>query len=413
MATSYDYIIIGSGAAGLSLVIHWMEHPFFQDKEILLLDREQKTTNDRTWCFWQKGKSPLDDILTKKWEVLQFLTPESDLTLDIAPYAYKMIRSRDFYQKAQAVIQQSPNVEFRQDQMLEIRGKEVICEGETYHAKAYIFNSVPGTIAGEAYDHTLFQHFKGWFLKGDPAIISKMDPILMDFRIEQTYGCDFFYVLPFAEDQVLVEFTSFSPEILTDEVYEAKVAAYVEESVPLKEFSIEEKEFGIIPMTTAHIPRRRSESVINIGIAGGNAKPSTGYTFAFIQKNSHQITENILQGKDPLDQLDASLSRFMVMDAVFLRVLKEQKVPAWKIFDDFFQKLPADLILSFLNEDTSVWEDFRIRNSMPTFLFMVAAFKEFVPILKRWRRQANGFTPPTQSSLHPPKGELADSPVGR
>lgn len=50
----YDYIIAGSGCAGLSLLYSLLQSPSLQYKSILVIDQAQKKNNDRTWCFWEK-----------------------------------------------------------------------------------------------------------------------------------------------------------------------------------------------------------------------------------------------------------------------------------------------------------------------------------------------------------------------
>ena len=39
----YDYIIIGAGASGLMMAYRMSKDSFFDDKSILILDKEQKT----------------------------------------------------------------------------------------------------------------------------------------------------------------------------------------------------------------------------------------------------------------------------------------------------------------------------------------------------------------------------------
>jgi len=51
----YDYIITGMGATGLMLAYQMTLDSFFDQKKILLIDKETKDQNDRTWCFWEKG----------------------------------------------------------------------------------------------------------------------------------------------------------------------------------------------------------------------------------------------------------------------------------------------------------------------------------------------------------------------
>jgi len=66
---NYDYIIVGSGASGLMMAYRMALDSFFDDKRILLLDKEKKYTNDRTWCFWQTSHGEWDDILTTSWKL--------------------------------------------------------------------------------------------------------------------------------------------------------------------------------------------------------------------------------------------------------------------------------------------------------------------------------------------------------
>ena len=50
---NYDYIIIGAGASGLLLADAMGQDSFFATKNILLLDKDSKKINDRTWCYWE------------------------------------------------------------------------------------------------------------------------------------------------------------------------------------------------------------------------------------------------------------------------------------------------------------------------------------------------------------------------
>jgi len=68
----YDYIIIGAGAAGLMLADTMGKDAFFAEKSILLLDKDTKETNDRTWCFWEKGAGLFENIIYKEWNHIFF-----------------------------------------------------------------------------------------------------------------------------------------------------------------------------------------------------------------------------------------------------------------------------------------------------------------------------------------------------
>ena len=84
----YNYIITGAGCAGLSLLMRMMEDPFFSDKKILVIDREFKNKNDRTWCFWEKEKGLFETIVHHQWQHVNFISNDFFRKLDLTPYRY-------------------------------------------------------------------------------------------------------------------------------------------------------------------------------------------------------------------------------------------------------------------------------------------------------------------------------------
>jgi lycopene beta-cyclase len=57
---SYDIIIAGGGAAGLSLACHLVQSPL-RDRRVLIVEQDAKDQNDRTWCFWTDGPTLFDN----------------------------------------------------------------------------------------------------------------------------------------------------------------------------------------------------------------------------------------------------------------------------------------------------------------------------------------------------------------
>ena len=53
--TRYDMIFLGGGCAALSLLVRLLNSGQFSGYRFLVIDRDRKTANDRTWCFWERG----------------------------------------------------------------------------------------------------------------------------------------------------------------------------------------------------------------------------------------------------------------------------------------------------------------------------------------------------------------------
>src|ERR1700741_4997403 len=93
----FNYIFTGTGLASLMTVYKMVLSGNFTDKSILLLDENQKKTNDRTWCFWAKEETIWNSIIFKKWNSALFANENFKCDLALKPYQYYQIRGIDFY----------------------------------------------------------------------------------------------------------------------------------------------------------------------------------------------------------------------------------------------------------------------------------------------------------------------------
>ena len=97
MIDRYDYAIVGAGAAGLQLAYELVKDSHFDKCTILIIDQSDKSTNDRTWSFWEKDNIRYDDILWADWSIGEFHGSNKSTTFDLNPYRYKTLRSSSFY----------------------------------------------------------------------------------------------------------------------------------------------------------------------------------------------------------------------------------------------------------------------------------------------------------------------------
>lgn len=375
----YDYIIAGSGASGLSLLYYLSEYENQKNKKILLIDNKIKNTNDRTWCFWQKGDSPFESCITKTWTKLDFFSPDFLDTLDISPYKYKMIESKNFYDFCFNKIKKDLNIEIITDEIIEINKNGILKTQNNEYKADYIFNSAIRNIPEENHKFYLYQHFKGYFIQTDKNIFDDNKATLMDFRITQHKQCRFVYVLPFNKNEALVEFTIFSEDLLDDDEYDNEIKKYINDYLLITDYKVTRTEFGIIPMTNANIEFKQSDKVINIGTAGGFTKASTGYTFSFIQKQCRAIAQNIAL-KSTVTNNEKN-RKYDIFDTIFLSVLSNKEYESRKIFSDLFKNLKSETIFKFLDEETSFIEDFSIINSVEKTQFIKSAINEAFKII--------------------------------
>lgn len=372
----YDFIIAGGGMAGLSLA-YYLTQSSLRDRSILILDREQKNRNDRTWSFWEPVDGPYESILFKTWDRVEFYGTTLSGLLDMGDYRYKMLRGIDFYAFIHNHLAQFPNIEIRQATVNRIKetvqGGFVIADDEPLMAD-YVFDSTFALNLSEPENHNLLQHFKGWVIHTEKACFDVTRPRMMDFRVAQHHDCRFVYVLPFDEKTALVEFTLFNKKLLTDAEYEADLRQYIGQHLDTGPYTISETEFGVIPMSDVPTKENPSEHIIRIGTSGGYTKASTGYTFRRTQTYLHNLVQNLAQTGKPNRPKSWFSGRFKFYDSIMLNVLENNRYPADDMFTLLYEHNSPAQVFKFLDEDTSFTEELQVMWSMPKIPFTVALF---------------------------------------
>jgi len=371
----YDYIIIGAGAAGLMLADTMSKDDFFSGKSILLLDKDLKQTNDRTWCFWEKGKGQFDDIVHKTWNHVYFAGKQFSKRFNINPYTYKMVRGIDFYNRILKQIEKHPNIIFKKAHVTHVadNGDEVtvVTETDTYTGKN-VFNSI---FSYEMATHqnkypVLQQHFIGWFVKTKKPIFDSDQATYMDFSIPQEGNTRFMYVLPTSENDALVEYTLFSEHLLPKAEYESAIEHYIANELGCSDYEIVDREMGSIPMTAYDFKEHHTKNIRFIGTAGGWAKPSTGYTFRSTAKKIPKLVAHIKTGQ-PLDTLNYK-TKFWFYDLLFLDVLHKNNAGGYVVFETLFKNRKPQQVFKFLDEETSFAEDVANMMGSPKIRFIKA-----------------------------------------
>ena len=265
----YDYIILGAGLSGLMMVLRMLDDPYFEDKQILLIDQNLKKGNDRTWSFWQKEPTFIDHLITKTWSTIKVAGQEWQDDIKIDPYRYASIEGSDFYTYAFAKAEATQNITLLEARALQLNenqdGVQVETDKGTY-TSTQVLNSLfdPTILEKQQQYDVLQQHFLGWFIETEQPTFDPDVATFMDFSIPQQGNCRFMYVLPTSPTEALFEYTLFSKTLLPEAEYEVAIKAYLD-SIGVSQYTIKRKEKGSIPMTCYPFEQHNTARILHIG----------------------------------------------------------------------------------------------------------------------------------------------------
>jgi lycopene beta-cyclase len=372
----FDVVIVGAGAAGLSLAHHLCAPDSPVPLSVALVDAPPGPLRPppRTWCFWEPPGGPYDPSLAASWPRLRVRAADGACTVArLSALRYKMLRSDAFEALVERRLSRAPALCRMEATVSEVRGApsgggEVLARsarGERLLVRGrLVFDSRPPRRLPPART-TLLQHFTGWFVRTERPVFDPATADLMDYRTPQpARGLSFGYVLPLDPHTALVEYTEFSPAPLDADGYRRALRHYTHEVLRLGPFHVTAQEHGVIPMTDGRFPHRRGRSVYRIGTAGGATRASTGYTFAAVQRQSRSIAAQLRAGR-PLRMPLPYGRRARAMDAVMLRALDSGRVDGADFFGRLFRGVPGERLLRFMDGSSRLHEDLLIGSRTP------------------------------------------------
>ncbi|MFP8940102.1 lycopene cyclase family protein [Streptomyces fenghuangensis] len=397
--TDADVVVVGAGAAGLSLVRHLLDVSFPSALSVAVVEPPPGPVRspERTWCFWEEegegagaggSGAGLGAPVTASWRRLLVRGPGGEALGGDSPRRYLMVRSADFIRAMDArlaaagsVTRVTGTVTAVGDGPYGARVSGTDAEGRPFALTGrWVFDSRPPRVLPPAHT-TLLQHFRGWFVRTAEDRFDPGTAELMDLRTPQPRrGLSFAYVLPLTPREALVEYTEFSPSPLSVGEYEAALRHYTGHVRPLGEFTVTGAEQGVIPMTDGRFARRAGRSVFRIGTAGGATRPSTGYTFATVQRQSAQVAAALAAGRTPLPPRPHA-RRHLAMDAALLRALATGRVDGADFFARLFRRNRLDSVLRFLDGRSAFREEVAIGLRSP--IWPMARSLAELPLLPR------------------------------
>jgi len=370
----YDLVIIGGGCAGLSLASQLAQ---FGDKVPKTLIIEPRTTyrNDRTWCFWDTKQSHAKCVPSKAWHYFEIKYAGKTSLYDCQSTPYQMLRSDQFYQAMLKMIASNANIQLTLGQKIS-KNPEYIdhkwhldLDNRNISTKMIVDTRPAQNIHDD--DAVLWQSFQGIEVKLKKNLFDPDKLVLMDFDEHFTQGLGFVYVLPITKNRALIEYTVFCKHRLSEQ----DLAPYLESAIikylTNNDYEIAHQEYGVLPMGNKVILEQGLDNYLYAGLFAGAARPSSGYAFQRIQLWAQQCAESVvLQSKLKAQPADKKLQIFM--DALFLKVIRENQSIAAKIFSRLFENCDTLSIIKFMSDQASLRECLNIMRALPTLPFLKA-----------------------------------------
>ncbi len=295
---AYDYALVGGGLQnGLMALAILHRNP---EARIALIERREELGGNHIWCFHsddvdESARSFVEPLVAHRWPGYEVRFPRHSRDLD-APYAAVTCQQLDDVVARR--LASTPGCDLiLGHEARDIGAREVtLGDGRRIAARAVIDSRGPR--ARYPAGTTGFQKFVGHELVlAEPHGMAQ--PVLMDATVEQgEEGYRFFYVLPLADDRVLVEETFFSdtPHLALDAL-RGSIARYAE-SRGLAVRHVQREESGVLPIPwQGEVPIPAMEGPLVAGYAGGWFHPGTGYSFPIAVRLADYVSQT------PIDEL--------------------------------------------------------------------------------------------------------------
>jgi lycopene beta-cyclase len=373
----YDYVFIGMGASNGLMLLEFIKRGFHQTKRIAVIEKAQKNTNDKTYCFWSApDASIVKDLSAIISYQYPFVQTNATKVQSIQDQPYYCIKSIDFYNLVQATIASQPIDVFEahvdavtpQLDHIDIAFESKVIKG------AIVFDSRPPNFTKESSNKSyLLQSFFGYHIRLKQAVLNTDTFQMMNFDVDQSNYTQFVYNLPYAPNECLVELTRFGVD--TIDVDYAKKILDDKIGAEFGAYEIIAEEEGCIPMTVLKHPASSDDRIIHMGARANLIKPTTGYGFKKMYEFAAAF-ENSAKS-------ESSKTRFLFYDHLLLIILIRWPNLGKKIFTALFQKNSIQAIFSFLEEKSRVPDEIKIFASLPILPFLRACVIYFTSYFKK------------------------------
>ena len=354
----YDVAFLGMGASSLATLKLSYQN---SSLSIVGIDKHYNSNRNNFFAFWLTDwMREFDEVIKHKWYHWEFNYDDQRVTHQSKDMPYCVIK---FQEWKKYCIKYFTNLVIKEKNVIELNKLDDYFEIKLEDGEVIFSKKIYDSRTPEQQPNRLKQHFLGHVIKSD-EIDDKDIVNLMDFRVSQDDGLHFMYVLPLSNNELLIESTVFSKNVLEKNWYEDKINFYIKNNLKINNYQLIEEERGILPMY--FINNENDENYINIGSRGGATKVSSGYAFSFFLKKLK--SSSLKTGQTYHSFWDNW------MDRVFVSYL-ENNNRTDKIFKNMVNSLSGTEFASFMMGTANLNTKFKIIYSMPKFGFLQSLFR--------------------------------------
>ncbi len=354
----WDCVIVGGGLAG-GLLLEALSH-YHPKARVLLLEKSGVLGGNHTWCFHSSDViSPNSEwlmrLISKSWPSYEVFFPKYYRKLESEYFA---IRSEDFHERLTDKHKNS----IRLNQKIKFLDSSTVTleDGTIFHASCVV-----DARGWEKNPHGEFGYQK--FLGLDVRLKKPhglQSVRLKDVRVPQTDGYRFIYILPWNENELLIEDTYYSNNPHLDaETVKREILKYLEDQDWELDLIMREEQ-GSLPLALK-IDRSSKTSLLKLGASSGIYQPVTGYTFPQTLERVQALAEHErIDGEEWKKILNLYDEKFYIQSG-YLSLLNRMLFKASRpdkryVMLERFYTLPQELIERFYQGQLSLKDKFRI-----------------------------------------------------
>ena len=362
----YDLIVIGRGLSSLLFLKQYLHT--HSDLKVLIIEKSKKIES-RYISSWQ-GPGLLDlkkeygIHADKAYKKISIKNEEISIKRNISPYSYN---TYDYNHVIETIFNSlKDKVEIIYDQVISVKEmyNEVNVKTIKHTFKSqYLISSTSLAKQTLKNNKMLFQYFIGTKIKIKDN--HKHDTCQLMHFLQSNNEVLFNYNLPFDQKSILIETTAFGKKVNFENLEKIH-----KQSLATFNFAkIIKKEKGVIPMSVDH-KFHRTARIINIGLDGGFARPSSGYMllraaqWSIINKNTN-LKDLVFKEKKLISFLDK----------IFLKACYYYPGLASSIFVKLFNSNDIASVIRFLADIPKLYDIVKILMNTPKKIMINALIK--------------------------------------